>query len=354
MCRVMRGRRRGVIEAAITSLPDRVTDDEHAALKLLVDESRRPVTYLAVFARQGRPGAHEALLERMADLLGRDRAVPQVSCRPLRVQFTLKNPFIFATMAAWGPAFNRTLDEQRALYASAAFRDGWKEEMDRRRIFRGQWARITVRDGGAASAPLIGRSIADLASSRQAAPSDVLLDVALADGLETLFDFPVLNQDPEGVRPLVTDPRVLIGLSDGGAHVDQLCDAGYATYLLGKWARERQALSLPAAVRRLTSEVADFFGIRDRGRIAPGQAADLVLLRPGHRRRRGAGVRAGPARRRQAARVARRRRARDPGGRTGRIRERAAYRGVAGHRAQERPRDDVTSRWRPPKETTDR
>jgi N-acyl-D-aspartate/D-glutamate deacylase len=82
------------------------------------------------------------------------------------------------------------------------------------------------------------------------------------------------------VRPLVTDPRVLIGLSDGGAHVDQLCDAGYATYLLGKWARERQALSLPAAVRRLTSEVADFFGIRDRGRIAPGQAADLVLLDP--------------------------------------------------------------------------
>jgi hypothetical protein len=89
-----------------------------------------------------------------------------------------------------------------------------------------------------------------------------------------------MNQDPEGVRPLVTDPRFLIGLSDGGAHVDQLCDAGYATYLLGKWVRERQALTLEEGVRRLTSEVATFFGVPDRGVIAPGRVADLVLFDP--------------------------------------------------------------------------
>jgi N-acyl-D-aspartate/D-glutamate deacylase len=82
------------------------------------------------------------------------------------------------------------------------------------------------------------------------------------------------------VRPLVTYPRFLIGLSDGGAHVDQLCDAGYATYLLGKWVRQWQALTLEEAVRRLTSEVADLFGIPDRGRLVPGAAADLVLFDP--------------------------------------------------------------------------
>ena len=282
LAREMARRGRGSIEAAITSLPDRVTDDEFRTLELLVTESRRPVTYLAVFARPGRPpGAHEEVVQRMAPLLGRDRAVPQVSCRPLRVQFTLKNPFIFATMTSWAVAFNRTLEEQRALYAGAEFRRTWKEEMERRRIFRGQWPRITIRDTRApANQPLLGTSIAAIAEARGVEPADALLDVALADDLETLFDFPVMNQDPEGVRPLVTDPRFMIGLSDGGAHVDQLCDAGYATYLLGKWVRERQALTLEEGVRRLTSEPAAFFGIPDRGVIAPGKAADLVVFDP--------------------------------------------------------------------------
>ena len=62
--------------------------------------------------------------------------------------------------------------------------------------------------------------------------------------------------------------------------MDQLCDAGYATYLLGKWVRERQALTLEEGVRRLTSEVADFFGIADRGVIGVGKAADFVLFDP--------------------------------------------------------------------------
>jgi len=276
---VLRRHGRGAIEAAITSLPDRVTDEELATLSLLVEESRRPVTYLAVFARAGR--SHEEVVARTAHLLGRDRAVPQVSCRPLRVQFTLRNPFIFAPMATWAAAFNHTPEEQRVLYASPQFRGDWKEEMARRRMFGRQWGRITIRDAaGEAGRRLVGQSIADIAAARGIEAPDAFLDVALEDDLETLFDFPALNQDPEGVRPLVTDPRFLIGLSDGGAHVDQLCDAGYATYLLGKWVRQWQALTLEEGVRRLTSEVADFFGIPGRGRLVPGAAADLVLFDP--------------------------------------------------------------------------
>lgn len=277
---VLRRRGRGAIEAAISALPDRVSDEELEVLRVLVEESRRPVTYLAVFARPGKaPGTHEEVLTRVLSLLGRDRAVPQVSCRPLRIQFTLKNPFIFAMMESWRPAFNR--EEQSALYRSEVFRAQWKAELDRRRSGGGLWSRITIRDAATpAVAALGGQSIAEIAAARGVDPTEAILDLALADGLETLFDFPVMNQDPEAVRPLVTDPRFLIGLSDGGAHVDQLCDAGYATYLLGKWVRQWQALTLERAVHRLTGEVADFFGIPDRGRIAVGAAADLVLLDP--------------------------------------------------------------------------
>jgi N-acyl-D-amino-acid deacylase len=282
LARVLRRRGRGAIEIALTAQADRVSDEEVSTLALLVEESRRPVTFLALFARPGRPpGSYEEGLSRVVPLLGRDRAVPQVSCRPLRIQFTLKNPFIWATMTAWAPAFNRPVDEQMALYRSAAFRSEWKGEMDRRRMGRALWPRITIRDAGSpAIAALAGQPIADIAATRGVDPPDALLDLALEDGLETLFDFPVFNQDPDAVRPLVTDPRFLIGLSDGGAHVDQLCDAGYPSYLLGKWVRRWQALTLEEGVRRLTSEVADFFGIPGRGRLVPGAAADLVLFDP--------------------------------------------------------------------------
>jgi N-acyl-D-aspartate/D-glutamate deacylase len=277
---VLRRHGRGAIEIALMALSDQVSAEEMETLTLLVEESRRPVTFLAIFARPGRPpGSHEEGLKRVAHLLGRDRAVPQISCRPLRVQFTLKNPFIFAGMTPWAKAFNRTPAEQTALYRSDEFRREWKAELERRRARL--FSRITIRD---ASAPgvvaLAGRSVTDIASARGIEAADAFLDVALEDGLDTLFDYPVFNQDPEAVRPLVVDPRFLIGLSDGGAHVDQLCDVGYATYLLGKWVRQWEALTLERAVHRLTGEVADFFGIPNRGRIAPGAAADLVLFDP--------------------------------------------------------------------------
>jgi len=77
---------------------------------------------------------------------------------------------------------------------------------------------------------------------------------------------------------LISDPRTMVGLSDGGAHVDMLCDAGYATYMLGTWVRERQAMTLEHAVKRITSEPADYFGIKGRGRLSPGLAADVVVF----------------------------------------------------------------------------
>jgi N-acyl-D-aspartate/D-glutamate deacylase len=79
---------------------------------------------------------------------------------------------------------------------------------------------------------------------------------------------------------LLNNPAILIGLGDGGAHLDMLCDSGYPTYLLGTWVRERGVLSLEQAVQRLTSDPADFFGIRDRGRLAPGLAGDVTIFDP--------------------------------------------------------------------------
>ena len=109
---------------------------------------------------------------------------------------------------------------------------------------------------------------------------DALLDITLEDDLENEFTMQSFNSRPERMAELLNNKDMLLGLGDGGAHLDMLCDSGYPTYVLGTWVRERGVLTLEEAVRRMTSDPADFFGIRDRGRIAPGMAADIVIFDP--------------------------------------------------------------------------
>jgi len=72
----------------------------------------------------------------------------------------------------------------------------------------------------------------------------------------------------------------VISLSDAGAHLTFLCDAGFGLHLLGHWVRDRQAMPLEQAVHKLCAQPADLLGLRDRGRLAPGQWADLLLFDP--------------------------------------------------------------------------
>jgi len=107
---------------------------------------------------------------------------------------------------------------------------------------------------------------------------DAFLDLGLEDDLGIEFTMALFNANEDRIPELITDARTMVGLSDGGAHVDMLCDAGYCTYLLGTWVRDRQAMPLEYAIKRITSEPADFFGIRNRGRLLPGMAADIVAF----------------------------------------------------------------------------
>jgi len=79
---------------------------------------------------------------------------------------------------------------------------------------------------------------------------------------------------------MLEDPLVLLGGSDGGAHVQFICQVAYSSHLLGYWVRERRALSLEAAVRRLTAEPAALLGLGDRGLVREGLAADLIVFDP--------------------------------------------------------------------------
>ncbi len=126
-----------------------------------------------------------------------------------------------------------------------------------------------------------GRLVADIANERGVTPADAMLDLACADGLGTEFCLKnFLHVDPEGVTAVLSHPLIHIGASDAGAHVAQFCGAGDTGYLLARWVRELKAFPLERAIHRLTGELADAFGIRNRGRISNGLAGDLVLFDP--------------------------------------------------------------------------
>ena len=111
-------------------------------------------------------------------------------------------------------------------------------------------------------------------------PVDALFDLGLATDLEARFRMPVANHEESEVEPLLKSPATVLGLSDAGAHASQLCDACLSTYLLRRWVREKGAIDLAEAVRMLTSRPAEVFGISDRGRLAEGLAADIVIFDP--------------------------------------------------------------------------
>ena len=110
------------------------------------------------------------------------------------------------------------------------------------------------------------------------APLDTFFDLALEDDLALDYMLPLLDINEERVAKKFSDPRTLIGISDGGAHVDMLCNAGYPSYLLGTFVREKQALTLEYAVKRITTEPAQYFGITDRGLLQAGLAADITIF----------------------------------------------------------------------------
>lgn len=239
----------------------------------------RPISWTALLGGMRGPHGHRAILEQSQKLQDAGIAViPQVSCRPLMFEFQLKAPLPLETLKEMAPYSKQDAAGRLRLLSDAEFRRTMRQGIDssaiRARLYDMRISEYSPEPN------LEERTIADVAAERGVHPVDLTFDLSIQTNLEARFRMGVLNTEDDVIEELLKHPSTMLGLSDAGAHASQLCDAGAPTTLLGKWVRERRAISLEEAVRRLTSQPADVFGIHDRGRLAEGLAADVTVFDP--------------------------------------------------------------------------
>jgi N-acyl-D-aspartate/D-glutamate deacylase len=267
------GREHGVLQATIGRgffLPE---------LAGIQRETGHTVSWTALLAGMFPLEAQKRLLEETAKLHADGvRVVPQVSCRPLVVEFQFKAPFPFESLSIFKPVSEADLLGKKRIYADPSFRQAFRERSEQG-VLTGRWADMVITECPGRP-ELADRDLAGIAAARDVHPADLALDLALASDLEVRFRMPVANTDESAVAELLRDPCTVLGLSDAGAHASQLCDACAPTHLLGHWVRETGTLSVEEGVRQLTSATADHFGLRDRGRLGLGLAGDVTVFDP--------------------------------------------------------------------------
>ena len=183
------------------------------------------------------------------------------------------------------PLFKQTIETDRqgrkAIYADPDFRAEFRADVapGQKNSMAG-WAGRAVIASAPQDPSLNERPLAEVAADRGIDANDLALDLSLESDFAARFRFPVLNYDEAEVAELLADPNCVVALSDAGAHASQLCDACYSTHLLGHWVRDKGAMPLEQAIHRLTQEPAELFGLTDRGLLAEGRPADVVVLDP--------------------------------------------------------------------------
>jgi N-acyl-D-aspartate/D-glutamate deacylase len=205
----------------------------------------------------------------------------------LRSRLNFRSGFVLDILPGWGPLMGLPPHEKLAMLRDPAGR----AEMDRlaqtqtgptRQI--GHWAVYTLLETFSAGTKRFeGRRVGDVAEELGTSPWDTLADIVIADDLRTVITRGDEYQDDETWKARVEawrDPRTLVGASDAGAHLDMIDTYSYATTLLAQGVRNHGLLPLEEAIKLLTADPADLYGLVDRGRVVEGGWADLVVLDP--------------------------------------------------------------------------
>jgi len=279
----LRRRGRGVFETAAMLGAQNGVDEEGTRheIELLAAVSRacgRPVSFGLTHTNAG-PHLHELALAHVTRVNADGaRLRPQTSPRQIGVLIGLdfRTPFDFC--AGWQALAPLSHDEKMAALADPERRAALVTEADALGNTGEHTFLMPLDRARYDHSP--DDSLAAEAARRGVSVAQAFIDLNLESDGGRIFNYPFLNQDLEAAGAMFTHPDVVVGLGDAGAHVSQVIDASQATFLLSYWVRERGAFTLEDAVRRITSETAELFGLTGRGLLAPGAHADVNVLDP--------------------------------------------------------------------------
>jgi N-acyl-D-amino-acid deacylase len=216
------------------------------------------------------------------------RAYPM--CTPNRIvdHFTMRNCQEFRGLPTWHPILLASDEEKLRAYSDPEIRKKlhaeaveFKVDTPPPGICRTWWDYMEVQTAVLPKNKVLeGKTVGQIAKIQGKGIIDAFLDLVVEENLDTEFLHGEINVDEAAMAQILTYPNALIGLSDGGAHVQFQSGFGFSTRLLAEWVREKQVMSLEQAVRRLTFDSASIFGLYDRGLVRPGLAADLTIFDP--------------------------------------------------------------------------
>jgi N-acyl-D-amino-acid deacylase len=213
------------------------------------------------------------------------RIFTQASPVRLDLDFFLDTAILFQDLPTLGRITGLSREEKLRAYRDPAVRDAIQREAVEDRspcFFSRRWDTVFVAElGSGRHRELVGRSVAEIAARRGARIADALCDLVVDEDLDVRFRLEgSANGDDAAVAAMLKSPQALIGFSDAGAHVNTLCGAGDTSLVLARWVRERGVLGLEEAVRALSFTPASVLGLRGRGLLRPGFAADVVVFDP--------------------------------------------------------------------------
>ena len=277
------------LEGIFDGASDGFSDTELELLPAMSARANRPLNWnlLVVDARNpARIDRHLAVSRRARERGGRVVALTMPVIVPMNMSFL--NYCALNLMPGWGPILNAPVAERIERLRDEPTRRMMvaRADSDEAGMFRrlADFAGYIIGDTfSAANDGLAGRVVRDIAAERGADPFDTLVDIVIADDLRTVL-WPSAPDDDDAhwtLRgALWNDPDVYLGGSDAGAHLDRMCGGSYPTQLLADTLRGRRMVSLEWAVQAMSDAPARLLGLRDRGRIAEGWIADLVLFDP--------------------------------------------------------------------------
>lgn len=204
-----------------------------------------------------------------------------ISPRSLDIVMNFIQTMVFIYVPAWNEVLQGSLsrEKKKAMLADPQWRSRARQDFDNSSLPGAMLENYQFIEVGKPELEhWVGRKFGELRKERGGHPSDVLADWGLETDLNAELLYPLTNTDPKIVGQLLDAPENLISNSDAGAHIGMFDGAGDSTFVLTQYVRDRADMTLPRAVYRLTKEQADFLGLKNRGIIAKGAIADLLVF----------------------------------------------------------------------------